>query len=146
MRRFINGEETDLDPRAAKVSRVSDRLIVHGSDGTHSAVALRAGDSVLISFRGQVYKVENARPRAKSGTSRDSGDLRAPMPGLIVDVLVSKGERVTAGQRVLVLEAMKTQQPFVAPFDGVVEELKVEKGSQVKDGDLLASLKPSEGV
>ena len=60
------------------------------------------------------------------------------MPGLIVDVLVSVGEAVTKGQKVAVLEAMKTQQPFLAPFDGVVETLSVVKGQQVEDGQAVA--------
>ena len=144
MRRFVNGEEVDLDPSAAKVSRLSDRLIVHGAEGTHSALALRSGDAIVVSYKGNIYTVLNTRPRARAGAAGGSGELRAPMPGLIVDVLVAIGDPVTRGQKILVLEAMKTQQPFVAPFEGTIKELLVEKGSQVGDGELLASILPSE--
>jgi 3-methylcrotonyl-CoA carboxylase alpha subunit len=62
------------------------------------------------------------------------------MPGQVVDVLVAQGDAVEKGQKVLVIEAMKTQQPFLAPFNGTVVTLNAEKGMQVKDGELLASI------
>jgi 3-methylcrotonyl-CoA carboxylase alpha subunit len=52
-------------------------------------------------------------------------------------VLVSVGDKVTKGQKLIVLEAMKTQQPFNAPFDGTVKALNAVKGAQVNDGELL---------
>ena len=48
------------------------------------------------------------------------------------------------GQKVVVLEAMKTQQSFTAPFDGVVSEVHVVKGEQVSEGALLAVVDPIE--
>ena len=144
MRRFIDGEEVDLDPQSAKVSKLPDRMIVHGPDGSFSAVALRNGDKVTVSYRGRVYNVESSKPRARGGSGGGSGELRAPMPGQIVDVLVEQGAGVTKGQKVLVLEAMKTQQPFTAPFDGTVDKLSVSKGDQVAEGAVLAVIKPNE--
>ena len=117
-------------------------MIVHTDEGSFSAVAIRTGDKVQVSYKGHVYTVDSARPRAKSGGAGSNGELRAPMPGQIVDVLVAEGETVTKGQKVLVLEAMKTQQPFSAPFDGTVAKLNVKKGQQVGDGEVLAMLKP----
>lgn len=68
--------------------------------------------------------------------------MRAPMPGLIVDVLLSEGVDVKKGDKILVLEAMKTQQAFTAPFDGKLDSLKVGKGDQVIDGQVLAVVIP----
>jgi acetyl/propionyl-CoA carboxylase alpha subunit len=144
LRRYIDGEEVELDPSLARVSKLPDRLMVHGPGGTYSAVAVRTGDKVQVSFKGRVYTVEASKPRARAGAAAGNGELRAPMPGQIVDVLVSEGAVVTKGQKVLVLEAMKTQQPFIAPFDGVVEKLHVSKGQQVGDGEVLAVLRASE--
>jgi biotin carboxyl carrier protein len=134
----------ELDPSAATVSKLPDRLIVHGAEGSFSAVAVRSGDKVLVSYKGNVYTVESARPRARGASAAGSGELRAPMPGQIVDVLVAEGDKVTKGQKVLVLEAMKTQQPFTAPFDGVVEKLSVAKGQQVAEAAVLAVIKAAE--
>jgi biotin carboxyl carrier protein len=143
LRRYINGEEVELDPNAARISKLPDRMIVHTDEGSYSAVAVRTGDKVQVSYKGHIYTVESAKPRARAGAAAGNGELRAPMPGLIVDVLVQAGEAVKKGQKVLVLEAMKTQQPFTAPFDGTVEKINVAKGKQVGDGDLLAVLKPT---
>lgn len=143
MRRYINGQEIELDANTAEVFRLSDRLAVRSADGAHTAVALRSGDKVLISYRGRVHSVESARVRTKS-TGSSNGELRAPMPGQIVDVVVSQGQAVKMGDKLLVLEAMKTQQPFIAPFDGVVSQLIAKVGDQVVDGAVLVVITASE--
>ncbi len=65
------------------------------------------------------------------------GSLLAPMPGTVIGVPVEDGAEVTAGQAVLVLEAMKMQHTISAPTDGVVSDL-VAVGQQVAAGDVLA--------
>ncbi len=67
-----------------------------------------------------------------------SGSLLAPMPGTVVRVAVTAGERVASGQPVLVLEAMKMQHTVSAPHAGTVTDLPVEAGHQVAAGDVLA--------
>jgi len=67
-----------------------------------------------------------------------TGSLLAPMPGTVVDVAVEKGDRVEAGQPVLVLEAMKMQYPVTAPHAGEVTQLDVRLGAQVAAGEVLA--------
>jgi 3-methylcrotonyl-CoA carboxylase alpha subunit len=138
MKRFVNGHEVELDAAAATVRHAPDRLMVSTAHGTYSAVAVRQGDRVLVSYRGRQYVIERTRTRARAGGAAGSGELRAPMPGLIVDVLAQEGERVAKGDKILVLEAMKTQQAFTAPFDGTVSKLAVSKGQQVGEGDIMA--------
>ncbi len=67
-----------------------------------------------------------------------SGSLLAPMPGTVVRVEVVAGQRVEAGQAVLVLEAMKMQHTVAAPHAGTVAGLPVVAGQQVAAGDVLA--------
>lgn len=67
-----------------------------------------------------------------------SGSLLAPMPGTVVSVAVEPGQAVTAGQTVLVLEAMKMQHTVKAPTDGVVTQIDVKAGAQVAAGEVLA--------
>ncbi|MET7329124.1 biotin carboxylase N-terminal domain-containing protein [Nonomuraea sp. NPDC005650] len=66
------------------------------------------------------------------------GSLLAPMPGSVLRVEVEPGDRVTKGQPVLVLEAMKMEHRITAPSDGVVSDVPVEKGRQVEAGAVLA--------
>ncbi len=66
------------------------------------------------------------------------GSLLAPMPGTVIGVPLEAGAEVTAGQTVLVLEAMKMQHTISAPTDGVLSELAVAMGQQVAAGEVLA--------
>ena len=66
-----------------------------------------------------------------------AGSLTAPMPGAVVRVLVGAGDEVTAGQTLVVLEAMKMEHAVHAPADGVVAELRVQPGQQVDAGSVL---------
>jgi propionyl-CoA carboxylase alpha chain len=70
------------------------------------------------------------------------GSLVAPLPGAVGRVLVSPGQRVTAGELLLTVEAMKLEHPVHAPADGTVADLRVQAGSQVEAGTLLAVLIP----
>ncbi|WP_323742367.1 acetyl/propionyl/methylcrotonyl-CoA carboxylase subunit alpha [Nocardioides islandensis] len=72
-----------------------------------------------------------------------SGSLLAPMPGTVVSVAVEQGAAVTAGQPVLVLEAMKMQHTVAAPYDGVVTTIDVHRGQQVAAGEVLAVVEES---
>jgi propionyl-CoA carboxylase alpha chain len=72
-----------------------------------------------------------------------SGSLLAPMPGTVVSVAVEQGATVTAGQPVLVLEAMKMQHTVAAPYDGVVTTIDVHRGQQVAAGEVLAVVEES---
>jgi glutaconyl-CoA/methylmalonyl-CoA decarboxylase subunit gamma len=63
--------------------------------------------------------------------------LKAPMPGLILDVKVKVGDRVTAGQTVIIMEAMKMENSINAKINGTVKEIHVQKGAQVMTGHLL---------
>lgn len=143
MKRFVNGEEVDLEPSGAVVTRLSDRLMVRTKEGSASALAVTEGGKTLVSYRGQVYAVEKVR-RVRSQRAGSSGEMRAPMPGLIVDILVQVGQAVQKGDKILVLEAMKTQQPFLAPFDGTVTEIAVAKSDQVVESQLLARVVEEE--
>ena len=63
--------------------------------------------------------------------------LSAPMPGNVIRVLVKAGERVTRGQQLLVMEAMKMEHAIVAPVDGVVEKVLFNPGDLVQNGSEL---------
>ncbi|MCE0764706.1 biotin/lipoyl-binding protein [Pseudonocardia kujensis] len=67
-----------------------------------------------------------------------AGSLLAPMPGAVLRVLAAPGDTVTAGQALVVLEAMKMEHTVTAPVDGVVGELHVGAGDQVETGQVLA--------
>ncbi len=101
------------------------------------------GDSVWVQAEDGVAAHRFSFPlSAASQTIGTAGDgaILAPMPGRIVSVEVSEGQSVTAGQKLLVLEAMKMEQALLAPFDGVVETLTATPGAQVQVDALLAKV------
>ncbi len=73
-----------------------------------------------------------------------AGGLVAPMPGKVVDVLVQPGEKVQAGDLLLLLEAMKMEHRITAPAGGVITDVRVRPGEQVANGALLIVLEESE--
>ena len=81
-------------------------------------------------------------PAAPPAAAQD-GVLRAPMPGVILRVLVAAGAGVRRGQDLAVLEAMKMEHAIVAPTDGVVATLAVAVGQQVTTRQVLAEVSPA---
>lgn len=74
------------------------------------------------------------------GTSQLINEVKAPMPGLILDVDVKEGDEVKAGDYLLVLEAMKMENTLTAPRDGVVKSVSVKKGQTVEKNQLLIEM------
>lgn len=67
-------------------------------------------------------------------------DVVAPMPGTIAEIIVEVGDQVKADEELVILEAMKMENPVVAPSDGVVKEVKVEEEDKVDTNQVLIVL------
>jgi acetyl-CoA/propionyl-CoA carboxylase biotin carboxyl carrier protein len=106
------------------------------------------GDSVLwLSRDGQTWTLTAQRAvtsRSASGSLARAGDgvVRAPMPGTVVSVLTEAGQQVSAGQPLVIVEAMKMEHTVTAPADGVVAELTAKAGQQVTMDEPLAVIGP----
>jgi 3-methylcrotonyl-CoA carboxylase alpha subunit len=101
-------------------------------------------EEVLISVRGETHTLRKPAPPAvdESASGADAAaSLTAPMPGTIVKVLVEVGQEVEEGQLLLLLEAMKMEQPVSAPHAGVVYSLPFDEGSLVPGGAVLAEVR-----
>ena len=70
----------------------------------------------------------------------DGEPVNAPMPGNILRIDVKEGDKVKAGQTLLILEAMKMENEILAPSDGTVSEIDASKGAEVGTGDILLYL------
>ncbi|MCK6631197.1 MAG: biotin/lipoyl-binding protein [Fimbriimonadaceae bacterium] len=142
MRRLVNGTEVELQTDGFEVARLGDRLIVRGPEGSHAGLAVRSGDVTWVSYRGRQFEVRRPSSAGESEKRSHSGEIHAPMPGSIVEVRAVEGQAVEAGDKLVILEAMKTQQSFEAPFAGTVTSLPVSAGDQVVEGQLLALVEP----
>lgn len=79
-------------------------------------------------------------PAAPAAVAGDGTKVEAPMPGTIIDVKVSVGDTVKAGQPIVILEAMKMENDIVAPIDGTVTSILVKKGDTVNSNDAIATV------
>ena len=82
--------------------------------------------------------------RGSGAAAAGDGAILAPMPGKVIAVDVAAGDTVTAGQRLMVLEAMKMEHALTAPFDGTVTELAATEGGQVQVEAVLCVVEPAE--
>lgn len=71
------------------------------------------------------------------GRTKEVNAIKAPMPGLILEINVSVGHEVKENDPLLILEAMKMENCFLSPRDGVIKSIAVEKGNAVEKGQLL---------
>lgn len=74
------------------------------------------------------------------GSSHQINDIKAPMPGLILEVNVKQGDEVKEGDYLLVLEAMKMENTLTAPRDGVVKSVSIAKSDTVEKNQLLIEM------
>lgn len=72
-----------------------------------------------------------------SAASSKINNIKAPMPGLIIELKVKAGDTVNAGDALLILEAMKMENVLKSPGGGVIKTIKVKKGDSVEKGQLL---------
>jgi biotin carboxyl carrier protein len=76
---------------------------------------------------------KTANPSAPKGT----GNIKSPLPGVILEIYVREGDNVKIGQKLLMLEAMKMENIINADKEGRVSTIKVGKGDSVMEGDIL---------
>lgn len=67
-------------------------------------------------------------------------DIKAPMPGLVLEIMVKEGDQIEKDSQLLILEAMKMENVIKCPGDGIVKEISITKGDAVEKGQLLISL------
>ncbi len=100
---------------------------------------------VLIRGRQYQVKVEDEREKrlATGGESSVTGGefhLKAPMPGLVVAVLIDEGQEVRKGEVLIILESMKMQNELKAPRDGIMGRVRVKAGESVEQRQTLLSV------
>ena len=143
----VGGES--VDAHLAEVPGTPVRLVTVG-DAQHRVILRRGAErgQYTIWVGGFRYEAEalDERTRAirdlSAATSGPAGPapLRAPMPGLIVRVTVEAGDRVQAGQGIVVMEAMKMENELRAPAAGTVKTVHARPGTAVEKGALLIEL------
>jgi len=153
----IDGDRVVVDgePVSARLEAIdgTPQVVLH-LDGRRYplAVAGRGDEGWTLVDRGSVHTIEAVDERTRhirtlAGAGRAGGSggvVKAPMPGLVVRVLVEVGQAVRAGQGLVVLEAMKMENELKAPADGMVTAVGASQGQAVDKGAVLVELGPME--
>jgi biotin carboxyl carrier protein len=137
-------ELEDLD----RVQTGEDAVHVLKDARSHEVKVLETdfpGKKLIIQVNGNVYVAEISDPYDqlvnKMGLTLDMqhkvDEIRAPMPGLVLQILAGPGDEVKRGEALLILEAMKMENVIKSPGDGVIGQVSVAKGQAVDKGQVL---------
>ena len=119
------------------------RVTIEGTAPAADAVAITAGDAVYVLRRGRQTKVSLRDLALEEGAEQGAGGMvRAPMHGKVLALLVAPGDRVSRGQRLAIIEAMKMEHTLHAAIDGTVTEIAVAEQSQVAEGAKVMTIDP----
>ncbi len=134
---------------APDVAQIKEGIyhIIHGHKSFNSEVIKYDKEERLLHIRvnNNVYKVQ-LRDRfdellhelgMDAAKSKKVSELKAPMPGLVVEVCISEGQEVKKGDKLVVLEAMKMENILKAPADSVVKKISITKGQTVEKNEAL---------
>ena len=102
------------------------------ADGDPSASSGQARRQIWVD--GRTFTYHRVRPQTRSTTGPDTGSLSASIPAVVAEVLVSVGETVAAGNKLILLESMKMVIPIQAPYDGAVTKINCTAGESVQAG------------
>jgi acetyl-CoA/propionyl-CoA carboxylase biotin carboxyl carrier protein len=127
------GEPAEAD--VAPEPGLTERTVPVEVDGKRFSVRLWLPDEPAVS-PGAARRAPRPKPAGQTGAA-GNGTIAAPMQGTVVRLLVQVGDEVTAGQAVLVLEAMKMENHLNAEMGGTVKEIRVQPGDTVGTGDVL---------
>ena len=134
----VRCEDARLDGDGRFHARLDDRPVV--------ARVMTVGDDVFVMRDGATERIRLVESDAGAfgRAAATGGPVVAPMPGQIVSVSVAEGDRVQAGEVLLVLEAMKMEHPVRAPGPGKVAAVRCAPGDRVEEGAELVSVDAAE--
>lgn len=163
----LNMFQATVNNKSFEVQQDGDNLFVNGELLNWDVVKVQDGYFHIIynhkSYRAEIVKTDPATKTftwkinnrlytvnlkdkfdlllEKLGMTHAAGNkvnsVKAPMPGLIIDLKVKEGDTVNQGDPLLILEAMKMENILKSPGDGVVKTIKIKKGDSVEKGHVL---------
>ncbi|MDB4161630.1 acetyl-CoA carboxylase biotin carboxyl carrier protein subunit [Bacteroidia bacterium] len=158
--------QIEVNNRNFEIHNVANRLALNESNIDYDIITLPNGDyhmaldnksytikvldkntstgnlTVLINGRTISTTLQNKLAKLLKSMGMESGkrklkELKAPMPGLVLNVLVKVGDEVTEGQELIILEAMKMENVIKSPQDGIIQSIVVQNQDKVEKNQIL---------
>lgn len=140
----VNGIDLPIDARERSATQ---KHIIHQNKSYNVELVERNEDGKVqvVKVNGNLYQVEIEDQYdellKKLGMDSASGnkvsDIKAPMPGLVLNVIVTEGQGVNKGDSLLVLEAMKMENIIKSPTGGLVKRILIQKGDKIEKNEIL---------
>ncbi|MEJ5994146.1 biotin/lipoyl-containing protein [Pedobacter sp. Du54] len=141
---IVNDETIVLDRKG--LSDKITHIIFQNRSYTIEVIAFdKAEKTAAIKVNGSIYKVavEDQFDQLLKQLGMDNlstskvQQIKAPMPGLVLNVLVTEGDEVKKGDNLLVLEAMKMENMIKSPTDGIIKKVAIKQGDKVEKNEVL---------
>ena len=139
----IGGQQTEVDPREQGIEIVAvrpDEMDLRVGGRIHVVPYAIDGSNISFAFDGEIYFAEVAEKGVRAKARHRDASMSAPMPGLVLKILVREGDVVAKGAPLLILEAMKMEHQIVAPRDGVIDAINCREGELVQSGVELVTM------
>ena len=143
---LVNGESIVLDTAVLNDRTVnilynnkSYKVEIVTLDAVEKVAAVKVNGNIYsLSIKDQFDQLLQQLGMDNLATSKIL-QVKAPMPGLVLNVLISVGDEVKKGDNLLVLEAMKMENMIKSPTDGIVKKIEIIQGDKVEKNELLVS-------
>lgn len=116
------------------VSRLDGEAEIRVGDRTFIVPYVISGSRISFWFDGEIYFFDLPEKAGRARAKHRDHSMAAPMPGLVLKILVKQGDVVSTGTPLVVLEAMKMEHQIVATHDGTVIEINCSEGELVQPG------------
>ena len=137
----IDGKLSEVEADSIEVVAVREDEIEVRVDGrTHLVPFVVQGSTVHFAFEGETYVAEVSEKGAKAKARHRDHSTEAPMPGVVLKILVKQGDVVAKGTPLLILEAMKMEHQIVAGHEAKVLAVNCSEGELVQPGVELVTL------
>jgi acetyl/propionyl-CoA carboxylase alpha subunit len=141
----IDGAEYEVDWRRVRHGVVS--ILMDGR--SHTVQVARSEGGVTVDVEGQHFVLGTGSRDDDSAVAPGAGHggggtIKAPMPGNVVKVMVAEGDEVTAGDSIVVVEAMKMEHEVRSGVDGTVKKVNVAAGDSVGTSEVMVEIEPAE--
>jgi 3-methylcrotonyl-CoA carboxylase alpha subunit len=132
----VEGQAFTLDVREA----APGTFVFHQGNRVETFHCVREGDDIHLFWRGVVYRLREEHERARTAHRAAESGLETPMPGRVIAVKVSPGQRVARGEELVVVESMKMENAVRAPREGTVKSVTAKVGDMASPGVVLVEM------